>query len=272
MAQIASEMVEYTQIRYEVLGPVARVVLDRPSYLNAQSRILREEIDAAFASATHDNDVRVIIVKGEGKSFSAGHDIGTPEELDDRRGRPRATGTRASQSWEANVANQLRWRSVPKPTIAQVHGYCILAGWSLAASMDLITAADDALFLPCIAQYFSEPWDMGIRQAKEILFESRFVSAAEARQMQFVNLVTPPDELDAATLALANRIAENNPLYVRLVKKAINEAQDAMGFVRSIEATHPTYMTAELAGTLNPGEGSRRLPPVDLAMQRLQGA
>jgi enoyl-CoA hydratase len=263
---------EFTQIRYEVLGEVARIVLDRPRYRNVQSRVMREELDQAFVAATRDKDVRVIILKGEGASFSAGHDVGTPEELADREQRPPAEGSRATQSWDLYVANHLRWRNVPKPTIAQVHGYCILAGWSLAASMDIITAAEDALFLPCIAQYFSEPWDIGFRQAKEILFESRFVTAAEAKELGFVNLVVPPEELDEATLAMAQRIAQNNPLYVRLVKQAMNEAQDAMGFQESLKATHPTFMKAEFTGTLNPVAGSRRLPFVELAMRHREGS
>ena len=76
-----------------------------------------------------------------------------------------------------NIDPTLRWRNVPKPTIAAVHGYCIFAGWIIASACDLVFAADDAMFLPTNFQYFSVPWDLHARKAKEVLFESRFVDA-----------------------------------------------------------------------------------------------
>jgi enoyl-CoA hydratase len=74
----------YEQIQYRVEGRVARVVLDRPQYRNAQSRVLLTELDAAFSAAAADPAVRVIILSGNGPAFSAGHDLGTPEQVEDR--------------------------------------------------------------------------------------------------------------------------------------------------------------------------------------------
>jgi enoyl-CoA hydratase len=90
-----------------------------------------------------------------------------------------------------------------------VQGYCIFAGWAIASACDIIFAADDAMFLPANFQYFSVPWDLGSRKAKEVLFESRFLSAQEVLDLGFVNRVLPRANLDAEVMAYAARVAEN---------------------------------------------------------------
>jgi enoyl-CoA hydratase len=227
---------EFTQIKYIVEPPICRIVLNRPKYKNAQSRILREEMDVAFALAERDDDIRVVILSGEGEHFSSGHDLGTPEETADLEERPYKEGLigRYDKRWDLNVANTLRWRDFPKPTIAQVHGYCIYGGWTFAAGMDIIVASEDAMFLPSLLQYFSVPWDIGVRRTKEILFTGRFVTAAEALEIGFVSRVVPRDELEATTTAMATRIAEKDSFGLRMIKEAINSAQDIMGFRAAI--------------------------------------
>src|SRR6185295_18217215 len=113
-------MTDFTQIRYEQEGRVARLVLNRPRYRNAQSRLLIEELDAAYARAAKDSSVGAIVLTGEGDHFSAGHDLGTPEELADREVRPYQKGLRGTyeRSWDLNIDTTLRWRNIPKPTIA----------------------------------------------------------------------------------------------------------------------------------------------------------
>ena len=109
---------------------VLKITVNRPEVLNAQSRIMREELDIALAEAAEDESVRVVIIAGAGKHFSAGHDLGSPQELEDRQRRPYAPGMSGQfkRSWDQNLANTLRWRDFPKPTIAQVQGYCIMGG------------------------------------------------------------------------------------------------------------------------------------------------
>jgi enoyl-CoA hydratase len=136
----------------------------------------------------------------------------------------------------------LRWRNLDKPTIAQVQGMCIFGGWMFASAMDLIVAADDAKFLPALMQYFSIPWDIPIRRAKEAMFRRRFVDAEEAYRLGFVNLVVPRERLEAETMVLAKEIAENDPFTLRMVKWAANAAQDAMGFSDSVRNAHSHYM------------------------------
>ncbi len=115
-----------TQLLYEKLERVARVTLNRPRYRNAQSTVLLKELDRAFAQAVADDEVKVIILAGAGEHFSAGHDLGTPDEKEnpDSFYNTKGLKNRHIRSWELFLENTLRWRDLPKPTIAQVQGYC----------------------------------------------------------------------------------------------------------------------------------------------------
>jgi enoyl-CoA hydratase len=232
----------YKQIRYQP-GKVARVILNRPKYRNAQSKILLEEMDDAFNRAIADKDVSVIVLSGEGDHFSAGHDLGTPEELADQKERGIATEGEGvyKRLREMFMENHMRWHNLPKPTIAMVQGYCIFGGWMIAASMDLIFAAEDALFLPSHFQYFSTPWDVGPRKTKELLFENRFITAQEARECGFVSRVYPREKLEEETLAFAGRVAENDQFSIRSAKFSVNHMMDSMGYTTEIEAAFQTY-------------------------------
>jgi enoyl-CoA hydratase len=234
----------YEDIRVEDEGHVRRIITSRPNYRNAQSRRLLEELDDAFAEAGDDPSVRVIVLLGDGDHFSGGHDLGTPDEKADRELRPRQEGTRGKfhHSRESFVNKTLRWRDVPKPTIAGVQGYCIFGGWMVASAMDIIYAADDAMFLGANFQYFSIPWDMPPRRAKELLYESRFIDAAEALELGLVNKVVPRAELDSAVMTYATRIAENDPFQLRMTKLAVNQMQDGQGFHAHITSAHLMHL------------------------------
>src|SRR5258708_33937561 len=119
----------------------------------------------------------------------------------------------------------MRWRNLPKPTIAAVQGYCIFAGWMIASACDVVIAADDALFLPTNFQYFSVPWDLHPRKAKAILFESRLVDAKEAESLNFVSWVVRKERLQDEFMEDAGRVAENDPFQLRLVQLATTQAQ-----------------------------------------------
>ena len=162
-------------VDYEVKNNVARITANRPRYRNAQSRQLLEDLDAAFVEAKRDNSVHVVALFGAGDHFSGGHDLGTEEELLDRERRPIEEGIRGvyDHSREQFLDKSMRWREFSKPTIAGVQGYCIFGGWILASAMDIIYAATNAMFLGSNFQFFTVPWDLNVRRAKEILFESR---------------------------------------------------------------------------------------------------
>ena len=241
----------YEQIRYEP-GRVARVVLARPDFRNAQSAVLLQEVDDALMQAAADPDVRVIVLSGEGDAFSSGHDLGTPSQVawrEEHWGDATAIEDHFAYSWDHFVQISLRWRDIPKPTIAQVHGWCIFGGWLVASSMDLIVAADDARFMTALLQYFPLPFDVGPRKAKELLFDSHEISAQEALDLGFVNKVVARADLEAETSALAERIARNNGFYLRMAKLSVNQAQDAMGFRTAIQGAHSHYMLSQLANT-----------------------
>jgi enoyl-CoA hydratase len=239
----------YRHIETERRGEIEIIRLNRPRYRNAQSRVLLEEMTDAFARADLDNGVKVIVLAAAGDHFSAGHDLGTPEEVADRDQKPFGDGVlgRVNRSWHLYVENSLRWRDVRKPTIAQVQGYCIFGGFMIASCMDIIIASEDALFLPSHLQLHTAPWDMGVRNAKRILFENRFIPAAEAKSLGLVSEVVPRADLEAAVMAQASRWAENDLLSLRMLKQSINLAQDAMGYRLALHGAHSNYMLTELA-------------------------
>lgn len=264
----------FRHIEVERRGEIEIIRLNRPRYRNAQSRILLEEMTQAFARADLDNEVKVIVLAGAGDHFSAGHDLGTPDELEDRANHPFGDGVlgRVNRSWHLFVENSLRWRDVRKPTIAQVQGYCIFGGYMFASAMDLIVASDDAMFLPSITQYFSAPWDVGVRKAKEVLFQSRFVDAQEALRTGLANLVVPRAELERETLALAGRIAETDAFTLRMVKFALNNAQDAMGFHTAVRNAHSHHFLTRVQEysqwDRGEGRGPKRMPGVAQALRK----
>ena len=264
-------MSEYEQILYEKRAPIARVILNRPQYRNAQSHVLLDEMDDAFKDAAEDDDIRVIILSGAGDHFSSGHDLGTPEEVADADARAYEEGIRGTYTRFHKIYLEygLRWRAIPKPTIAMIQGYCIYGGWQIAASMDLIVAAEDAKLLPGFIEYFSVPWDIGVRKTKELLFENRFMDAHEAQLAGFVNLVVPPDQLEAETIALAERIAETDPYRARMVKLSANQAQDAMGFHLAVQSAMTNYLVA-MDYDADKKREARRLPTVDLALKNME--
>ena len=234
---------EYTDLKLTQEGNVLTITVDRPEVLNAQSRIMREELDHAFDDARNDDSVKVVIISGSGDHFSAGHDLGSPQEMEDRERRPYSPGTAGEyeRSWQQNVANTFRWRDFPKPTIAQVHGYCIMGGIILATSCDLIIASEDARFSDRTVrwggphvQFASLPWEIGVRKAKEYLFTGDWITADEAEKLGLVNRVVPIEKLEEETMTLAQRIALQDPFALRLSKASLNQLQDEMGYRNSI--------------------------------------
>lgn len=264
---------EFRDIDYRTDGPIAWVTFNRPQYRNAQSWRLLDEYDRAMDLAVADPGVRVIITRGAGGNFSSGHDLGTPEQAADREAR--GIGEAGIEFYENfrhyNLDLLVKWRNAPKPTIAMVEGFCIFAGWMMAACVDLVFAARNALFLPAMLEYFSLPYDVGVRKAKELMFESRFLTAEEARELGFVNRVFEPEDLERETVGYALRVAENNPVVVRLSKAAANRAQDLMGYSAFLDAGLSDYLVM----MANRGEartkGGRRLGGVDLALRGLRG-
>jgi enoyl-CoA hydratase len=265
-------------VLYELRDQTALLTLNRARYRNAQSYTLLDELDRQLDRAMADDAVRVVVLRGAGEHFSSGHDLGTPEqrttldELGLALDRRLEQGMRYYDSFRRyNLDLTFKWRNLPKPTIAMVHGYCIYGGWMIATAMDLIFASQDARFLASQFEYFSVPWDIHPRKAKELIFESRFLSAEEARQEGLVNRVFAPERLEPETLAYAARVAENDPVVLRLSKLAVNKAQDQQGYSVGIEAAFADYLvTAQTRGSSRVS-GRNRLGGVDLALRGERG-
>jgi enoyl-CoA hydratase len=240
-------MAEEEVVLYERGGAIARITLNRPEYRNAQNSAMTYALDEAFYRAAADDEVKVVILAGNGKHFSAGHDIGTPGRDIDTSFERRAGlwwdhvgklggENRYAREQEVYLGMCRRWRELPKPVIAQVHGACIAGGLMLAWVCDLIVASVDAFFAdPVVSmgipgvEYFAHPWVMGPRQAKEFLFLGERVAAARALQKGMVNRVVPHEQLAGEVTSMAEKIAIMPRLGLALTKKAVNQAEDAMG-------------------------------------------
>ncbi|HZZ69471.1 MAG TPA: enoyl-CoA hydratase-related protein [Phenylobacterium sp.] len=266
---------DFHDILYRVEAGVATLTLNRPRYRNAQGYNMLDELDRAFARAAADRDVRVVVVRGAGGHFSSGHDLGTAEDAAYKAALGANPGIEFYDQFKRyNLDLLLRWRDFPKPTIAMVEGYCIYAGWMLAACCDLVFAAEDAQFLPTFLEYMSVPWDIGIRRAKEVCFEARFLPAAEAQAYGLVNRVLPAADLERETYAYAARVCEQTPEQLRFLKIQMNKAQDMQGFTRALEDSYGDF----IAMSYLPGvretrrvEGGRRMTAVDLALRGRRG-
>ncbi|HWA60075.1 MAG TPA: enoyl-CoA hydratase-related protein [Caulobacteraceae bacterium] len=264
---------EFHDILYAKDGPLGVITLNRPAARNAQSYRMLDEIDQAFDLARADEDVRVVIVRGSGGVFSTGHDLGTEEGMAYRRALGAKPGIQTYDQFKKyNLDLLLKWRNFPKPTIAMVEGYCIYAGWMLAAAMDIVFAVETAEFLGGFVEYNSIPWDIGVRKAKELVFESRFIGAAEAAGLGLVNRVLAPADLERETFAYARRVAENTPETLRMAKLQMNKAQDAQGFTNAVEDSLGDYVAMMwMPGNEMRVPGVNRLASVDLAVRGRRG-
>ena len=221
-------------------GHVRRIWLNRPDSANAQGQQLLEELDRAFADAGADDSVRVVILGGKGKHFSAGHDL------------------KQAQSERSNFTVEERWAyeelryfdysmriwDFPKPTISQVQGACLAGAIMLANMCDLMVVSDDAYFSDAIAstlglasmEVLSQRWVIGLRRSKELMFTGRKLTASEAVSMGMANVSVPRAELDAKTMEMAQQIAAAPPFAIQMLKRSLNRSLDVQGFRTALHA------------------------------------
>jgi enoyl-CoA hydratase/carnithine racemase len=241
--------VDTTFIDYAADGGIATITLNRPEAANAQTLPMLDDLDEAWRRAADDDGVRVIILEANGKHFSAGHDIKSVGETD---GPPPAWTLAGIYQTEARrfLEYSLRWRNVPKPSIAAVQGVCIAGGLLLAWPCDLIIAAENATFSDPVVnlgiggvEYHGHTWEWGARKAKELLFTGRAMTAAEAERLGMVTRVVPLEELRSQTRALAAEIASKHPFALRQAKRAVNQTLDIQGFYAAIQAVFDIHQT-----------------------------
>jgi len=234
-----SETTEATEpvVLVEDLGPVRRLTMNRPKALNALDHALIQGLSDAIRAAGSDESVSVVILRGAGRAFCSGYDLS--EDADE--------GELDARGWQSalagSTARMLELLDCPKPVIASVRSYCLAGGTDLMLACDLAVAADDAYFGYVDIRFGSGvvsmflPWVVGVRKAKELLFtgEDR-IPADEALRIGLVNRVVAPDDLDDATLELANEIAKNEPFVVQTTKRALNRVWDVAGFRAAMDA------------------------------------
>jgi enoyl-CoA hydratase len=229
----------FKTILYETDGAVATITMNRPDMANAQDSTLIDELDAAFDLADADDAVRVVILAGAGKHFSSGHDLkaivgdGPKDAWVAMRETPEGKFQHEKTMYYERC---LRIHDFRKPTIAAVQGSCVAAGLMLAAMCDLIVASDDAVFSNPVlrlsgagVELLVEPWELGIRKAKEFLLTGDTIDAQEAWRLGLVNRVVPRDELAQRARELADRVALVPPVTAQTVKDSINHTATLMG-------------------------------------------
>ena len=242
-------------VLYEVDDRVAVITLNRPEKANAQNARVLNELDHVWDRAARDPDVKVIVMRSNGKHFSAGHDLAPNRDGGPDEGVQLVDGKwhlDVLYRWESNVylGYALKWRDVPKPSIAAVQGQCIAGGLLLCWPCDLIVAADNARFSDPVVQmaiagveYHAHTWELGARKAKEILFTGRAMTAEEAEKVGMVNRVVPLDDLVPETMALARQIAGMHPFGLAQAKRAVNQSLDIMGFRAAVQAAFDIHHT-----------------------------
>jgi enoyl-CoA hydratase/carnithine racemase len=215
-------------------GAIGSVVLDRPAKLNAISRRMLAELVTAAEWFDAQREVKVVVVRGEGRAFCAGIDVGDPGD--------RVTG-RSPAEHVRNFYEALRWvherfasfAGLPQPIVAAVQGYCLGFGFELALMADIRIAADDAVFgLPeaGIGVSVDAGGDMRIARdagagwAKYLALTGRRIDAATAERIGIVQQVVGRAELDESAMQVAREIRDNAPLAVQSIKRTINEFVD----------------------------------------------
>jgi enoyl-CoA hydratase len=213
-----------------------RLTLNRPAKLNALSGPLVAAMVAALDAAAADPDVRVIVLEGAGRAFSAGYDL--TEEVEG--------GVEGPVRWRellaADVAATLRILDLPKPVIAQLHGYALAGGLELAMACDLAVAAEGTKLGEPEIRYGSAPvtllmpYLIGQKRTRELLLTGDLIDAAEAERIGLINRVVPAERLSAEVDALADRLARTPPEVMGPTKLMLNRAMDAAGFRLAVEA------------------------------------
>ena len=268
-------MPDYNTLILERLGAedrLARITLNRPEKMNALTGELFTELNDCLHDLEADQRCRVIILRGAGRCFSAGYDL-TP-------GRERRPGERRYQTVDdknrtlmMNVRTSMQqitdvqmylW-NMAKITIAQLHGYALAGGCELAMMTDLVVAAEDTKIghpglrgLGTARNGNIWPLVMSMRKAKEYYYTGDSMTGAEAAEVEMINYAWPKDELDANTIAFAERIANGSADHLAVLKLTMNRFYENMGIYSSVRsATEQDALAQMTEWTYRFGESVR---------------
>lgn len=274
-------------ITYDVREGVAWVMLDRAEYANTQNYRLLNQLDEAFKRAVEDADVKVIVLGGNGKHFSSGHDLGTPDrDRDmprerkllwyDHRDLPGAEGQYVLEQ-DAYLGFCRRWQDIPKPMIAMVQGACVAGGLMLAWVCDMIVASDDAFFQDPVVrmgipgvEYFAHAFELPPRIAREFLLLGERMPAERAHHFGMVNRLVPRTELQDEVARIAAEIAQRPRFGLALTRQAINFVEDLRGKRQAMDGVFHMHHLGHahnqlVSGTLTGGMGAKAMASANKA-------
>lgn len=247
-------------VEYRQQGAVACLKLDRPDKLNAITRAMLDEIGAHLSRAEADDEIRAVVLHGEGRAFSAGYDL----DFDGYEEGDREAELRAELRKDFEAV--MRFWEFPKPVICAVHGYCLGFAMEVCAACDIVIAAEGCRFGAPEARFGSGiicmllPWMVGQKHARELLLVgSDKVDAAHAAAIGLVNRVVPAEALFDSAMAMANEIALNDPLAVRLTKKALNLSAESAGLHAALDQALEILVEIEMTETPESMEFNRVL-------------
>jgi enoyl-CoA hydratase/carnithine racemase len=275
---------ELEAVVYEREGPLARIILNQPETANAQSSAMVHDVEACLQDAEHDYDVRLVILKANGRGFCSGHQIGREgTAYEEFREAQEKVGSAWQPQFDLFVWPVLHLWEFPKPVIAQVHGYAIGGGTYFALLPDITIASDDAYFqMPLVqglglpgGETMIEPWVfMNFKRAAEYLYTAQTLSAQEAFEMGLVNHVVPRAELESTVEAMAWQIAKAPMTTLRATKTLLKRAWEQMGLRLHLQMSNDVLsLTAAHSDVraVHEGMGPVRIPPRQWAAKRLGG-
>ena len=246
---IEAEKRTYEHILVEADGPIARVTMNRPDKRNALSLAHMRELTDCLRAIGDAREAHVVVLAGNGPAFCAGHDLSEMLGRD-----PEAYRRIFDVCCELMETVQ----AIPQPVIGQVHGVATAAGCQLAATCDLIVAAEEARFatpgvrigLFCSTPMVALSRAIGQKKAMEMLLTGDFISAEEALAEGLVNRVVPADELEAETRRLAEKICEASPLVVGVGKQAFYRqvempVEQAYAYTKEIMSFNASFADAQ---------------------------
>jgi enoyl-CoA hydratase len=238
---MSSDTPEFETIIYAVDGPVATITLNRPERLNTIVPPMPDEVEAAVALAVRDRAVKVIVLRGAGRSFCAGYDFGEGLQhwgdamLTDGRWDPGKDFAMATAPELAPTQKLFSiWRA-PKPVIAQVHGYCVGGGSDFALGADLVIASEDAVigtpYSRMWGAYLSGMWiyRLGLARTKFHALTGRPLTGREAAEVELINEAVPFARLEERVAELAAELASIPSSQLAAMKLVVNHAYENMG-------------------------------------------
>jgi enoyl-CoA hydratase len=228
----------FEQIQYEIADGVARITLNRPEKLNAISQVMLKELHDALWDADDDTAVHCVVLRGAGRAFCAGYDLGGRPPDKDRDDRNfRGMSTYDDDSWQLEKSQRLRMAlfDMHKPVIAQVHGYCLAGGTDLATLCDLLICAEDAKFAfppgRDLGVLPTQMWlyHVGPQWTKRLMFTGDSITGAEAAQIGLALKAVPAADLDEEVEGLARRLTLVDRELLAANKRAVNLGLELMG-------------------------------------------